>query len=189
MADVQTQETQKVRMQKGKITLGDIGAPALVKTLAPEQKPGGRYFVGRLYGNAVDFVERTNPKGNPETGQPDFFEGLRGNFIVVPSAPGMEELESGVLFIPDAFHNIIAAKLREAKKQDASASLDFAMNVYSIEAKNPAGYSWMMEPALPFVGKHPLADLMTRVSEEDRKRLAAPQKTVADQRQAAGSRK
>jgi hypothetical protein len=169
---------QKIRLQKGKITLGDIGAPALVKTVAPADKPGGKYYVGRLYGRAVDFVERTNPKANPESGQPEVFEGLRGTFVVVPSTPGMEEIESGVLFIPDAFHNLIADKLREAKKTDTSANLDFALNVYSMEAKNPAGYSWVMEPALPFVGQHPLDALMKFVANEDQKRIAAQPKRV-----------
>lgn len=168
------------RMQKGKLTLADLGAPALVKTLPAEKKPQGRYYVGRILGRAVDFLERSNPK-EPE----EKFEGLRGNFIMQPSADGMEELESGVLFLPDAFHNLVAQPLRIAQKTDANATLEFALDVFSIEAKNPAGYSWTMQPALPPEGKHPLADLAGRVIAAQKALAAAPQqKRIA----AAGAR-
>lgn len=172
MADTAT-TMQKIRAQRGKITLGDLGNPGMVKTMdaAAKALTKGRYFVGTIYGQVTDFVQRKNLKTE------EMMEGLRGTFVGVPSVTDMDELESGVLFIPDAFHNIIAGQFREAQKADASAALEFAMEVYSIDAKNPAGYSWEMLPAVPFKGVHPLDNIMKAalaMTTEKRKALAAP---------------
>lgn len=158
MAD---ETVQKIRTQKGKITLADVGIPGNVK-IAERRDSKGRYLAGVLLGRAEGFLVRSNLKAGD--GQPDTFEGLRGTFISQPSDPNMDEMESGVLFIPDAYHNLLAGKLREAQKKDPSAAIEFALNIYSIEAKNPAGYSWIVEPREAFVGQHPLDNLMKRVA-------------------------
>jgi hypothetical protein len=165
--------TQVQRAQKSKLTLGDLGAPGLVNTLPADQLVNGKYFVGTILGRASGFVERANIKTE------EIMEGLKGTFVMVPSEPRMGEMESGVLFVPDAFHNLLSTPLRKAQDTDNKAALEFALEVYSIKAKNPAGYSWEMYPAVPFTGKHPLDDLMKKVAAlpADRaKRLAAPAK-------------
>lgn len=57
------------------------------------------------------------------------------------------------------------AFLREVQKADPGASVEFAFEVNVIDAKNPAGYSWELIPAVPFEGKHPLADLMAKAAQ------------------------
>ena len=173
MVDVQT--TQKIRAQRGKLTLGDLGNPSSIKMMSVEQKAAnkGRFFVGTIYGQVTGFIKRKNLKTD------EIMEGLRGTFVGVPSNPEMEELESGVLFIPDAFHNIIAGQFREAAKNDPSVALEFAMEVSSIEAKNPAGYSWEMTPATPFKGMHPLESIMAeaaKIRHEKQLAIAGPAK-------------
>jgi len=167
MADTQIVEgtanpTQMpIRAQRSKITLTGIGNPSLVKNMTPEELAagGGKYFVGSIYGAASDLIERASPDGA------DKFEGLRGSFVAVPSdRERFEEQESGVMFIPDAFHTLIADKLKEVKKTSDSATVEFAFDCYAIPAKNPAGYSWELVPALPFEGKHPLGSLFEKVS-------------------------
>jgi hypothetical protein len=141
------------RSQRSKLALKDFGNPAaFIANLGPEAMAAnkGKAVMGYLVGRAVDFVERTMPKTE------EHFEGLKGDFVVMPIDPNMEEMESGVLFIPDAFHNLIASRLRDALKVDPGAALEFTFEISAIVAKNPAGYSWNFQPAVEFTGKHPL---------------------------------
>ena len=125
------------RSIRGKLVLKDLGNPDAIKAMASDIK---RLVLGQLIGMASGFVERTDPK----TGEQ--FEGLSGLFRSVPADKSEDELESGVLFIPDAFHNVIASKLREVLKADPSASVNFAFEVASIRASNPQGRSWDFKP-------------------------------------------
>lgn len=154
MAD--TQEPHN-RAQRTKITLADIGVPSAVKAMTPEQlaKSGGKLVLGRLIGIAGKFVVRKSPKDQTE------FEGLGGSFRVIPADPAAEELESGVMFIPDAYHNMIAGQLRKAQENDAGATVSFSFQVSAIPAKNPAGYSWEFLPLLKPAGTNALDDLWT----------------------------
>lgn len=166
-------EAQTIRAQRGKITLGSLGNPAAIKSMSADQlsKSKGTMFLGTIFGKASGFISRTDLKNEEK------FEGLTGSFIGIPGDANFEETESGVLYIPDAFHNLVAEKLRQVQKDDPGAACEFAFEVYVIPAKNPAGYSWQLTPAVPFEGKHPLQDLMARaarITEEKRKQLAAP---------------
>lgn len=155
MADTETRQ----RSQRTKLTLKDLGQPSRVGQMSPAELTAskGRYVMGYLVGKASGFIERSDPKTDEK------FEGLAGTFMSIPSDVGTDELESGVLFIPDAFHNLIAAKLREAKKDDINAEVEFAFEISSIVAKNPAGYSWDFRPAIPFEGKHALDDTLGKI--------------------------
>jgi len=166
---------QKIRAQRGKITLGMLGNPAGIKTMDPAAKAlaKGRYMLGTIYGQVSGFIERADAKGE------ETFEGLKGAFIAVPADANGEDLESGVLFMPDAFHNLIAEQYRKLIENDPKARLEFALEVSTVDAKNPAGYSWEVTPATPFVGAHPLDNIMQRaaqVTAEKRKALAGPKK-------------
>lgn len=157
MADL---DLTKPRAQRSKLTLSMLGNPQLVKTMTPEElaKTKGKYLVGTIYGAASEIVQRSSPDGA------DKFEGLRGSFIGVPSDnTRLDEVESGVLFVPDAFHTLVADKLREVKKHSETATVEFAFECFAIPAKNPAGYSWELVPAMTFEGKHPLENLLGRV--------------------------
>lgn len=161
------------RSWKSKLTLGDLGIPANVKVMSAEDlaKSGGKYVMGYLIGKAGGVVERSNPKDGT------VMEGLKGSFVMMPSDPQRDELESGVLFIPDAFHNLVADKLRETLKTDENGTVEFAFEVCSVPAKNPAGYSWQFQPALPFAGTHVLADTLAKITAIKQKALEAPRKS------------
>jgi hypothetical protein len=146
-----------LRSQRTKLVLKDLGEPAMVKNMTPEQVAASisesgvhRYVMGRLVGIARGFVERRSEKDG------EIFEGLSGMFRVVPADPAREELESGVLFIPDAFHNMVADALRPLKAQDVNASVTFAFEISSIRAENPAGYSWDFKPLIENAAGNPL---------------------------------
>lgn len=171
MADL---DLTKPRAQRSKLSLTMLGNPQLVKTMTPDElaKSKGKYLVGTIYGAASDLVQRSSPDGS------DKFEGLRGSFIGVPSdSARLDEIESGVLFIPDAFHTLVADKLREVKKHSETGTVEFAFECYAVPAKNPAGYSWELTPAMQFEGKHPLENLVSRVKQLTDQR--APQRAIA----------
>jgi hypothetical protein len=184
MSDTATTTDNRIRLQKSKLVLSDLGMPTMVNTVKAEHKTrDGLLLIGTLYGRANGFVERTNLKAGD--GDAAVMEGLKGEFVAVPAnigfaeGEGLDEKESGILFIPDAFHNMIAGQLRATKNPETGkfGSVEFAFEAYSTAAKNPAGYSWILRPAMPPTGKHPLADLMATVAKikaEERKQLAAP---------------
>lgn len=175
MADAKQEMLDTPRSWRGKLTLRDVGSPELVKTLTAEQihANGGKYILGYLSGKATGFIKRTNPKDNVE------MEGLAGSFWCMPADASREELESGILFIPDAFHNLVADALHQAQEKDEHASVEFAFEVSSIPAKNAAGYSWDVKPVLKFSGVHVLSDTMAKVRQiaaQKQKALPAPKK-------------
>lgn len=147
--------------QRTKLTLKDIGEPSRVKSSAEKA-----LYLGRLVGVAAKFVERKSADGM------EVFEGLAGNFRIVPDDPNFPTLESGVLFIPDAFHNMCAGNLRDAQKTDPAATVTFAFDVAAVKANNPAGYSWSFLPVIENPNaKNPLDDIL--------KALPPPPKGVA----------
>lgn len=157
------------RSQRTKLTLKDLGDPGRVKTMDAAQlkEAGNKYVCGILIGIAAKFINRRDDK----TGET--FEGLGGEFRMVP-ADGGEQLESGILFIPDAFHNMVAAAVRKAQDKDPNAKVKFAFQVASIPAKNPAGYSWDFKPVGDADGENPLDALAGEIV----KHLPAKQKAL-----------
>lgn len=149
------------RSQRTKLVLSDLGEPAIIKT-RPESERS--YVLGTLIGTATKFVERKSLKQNAD-GSQDIFEGLGGSFRSIPSDPEKAELESGVLFIPDAFHNVIANVLRPLIKEDGNGKVDFMFEVSTIRAKNPAGYSWDFRPMISIAAANPLDALIARAGE------------------------
>lgn len=144
MADEKTTAPGIQYAQRTKLVLKDLGNPQMIATM-PENIT--EYFMGTLYGIAAGIVTRTDDK----TGT--IYEGLKGEFRSVPSAAerekGREPLESGVMYIPDAFHSMVAGALKHAQQNDPNAEVTFAFDVKAIRAKNPAGYSWEFKPKLP----------------------------------------
>lgn len=143
--------------QRTKIVTKDLGDPAMIKTLPESEK---RYMLGTLVGIVSGFVERANPKDPAEK-----FEGLSGQFRSIPADDKRDELESGVCFLPDAFHNMIAAPFRKMVEADKNAQLRFAFEIYSIRAQNPAGYSWEFKPKIEAAGGNPLDELVSDLGE------------------------
>lgn len=144
--------------QRTKLALKDLGDPAMVKTL-PEKDRDRGYFLGTVAGIASGFATRKNDKDGTT------MEGLAGTFRMIPSVEDRDTLESGILWIPDAFHNMIAAELRNAQKTDENATVSFAFEVTSITAKNPAGYSWDFRPLAKPGAANPLDEFLASVGE------------------------
>lgn len=138
--------------QRTKIVAKDLGDPSIIKTLDETVK---RHQLGTIVGIVSGFVERGNPQDPTQK-----FEGLSGSFRSIPADDKRDELESGVLFIPDAFHSMIASAFRKNLEADKNAQLRFAFEIYAIRANNPAGYSWEFKPLIEAAGGNPLDELV-----------------------------
>lgn len=162
--------------QRTKLVLKDLGNPDAIKSQKDDVK---RLVLGTLVGRASGFIERTNPKDG------EVMEGLTGEFRSIPADAEADQLESGVLFIPDAFHNLIAARLKKAKEADANAVINFAFEVASVRATNPQGRSWDFKPMIDPGEENPMDKLVSSLGAlqiKDGRRvlaLAAPEKPAA----------
>ena len=168
--------------QRSKLVLKDLGNPDEIKS-HPETVR--RLVLGTLIGKADGFVQRANPKDG------EIMEGLSGMFRSIPAKPDADQLESGVLFIPDAFHNLIASTLRKQQTDDPNATVDFAFEVASIRATNAQGRSWDFKPLIEQKADNPLDRLVSAiggVKEVDGRRvlmIAAPVKEPETETSAA----
>jgi hypothetical protein len=139
--------------QRTKIVTKDLGDPSIIKTMPDDVK---KHMLGTIVGIVTGFCERGNPKDPTEK-----FEGLVGNFRSIPVDEKREELESGVCFLPDAFHNMIATPFRKMQETDKNAQLRFAFEISAIRANNAAGYSWEFKPKIEAEGGNPLDELIS----------------------------
>jgi hypothetical protein len=156
-----------MRGQRTKLSLADIGAPQILMS----QPENIRFYVmGAILGRATRFCESTSPDKSQT------FEGLVGEFRMIPSDPSREELESTKLYLPEAFHNLIGDQLRKVMVSDKNpggdpnALIEFAMEAVVIRAKNPVGYSWEMRPMIQSDVVNPLDALYKKI---DAKKIKA----------------
>ena len=143
--------------QRTKIVTKDLGDPSIIK-LQPENVR--KMMLGTIIGVVTGFCERGNPKDPSEK-----FEGLVGSFRSIPADPTRDELESGVCFLPDAFHNMISTPFKSMVANDKNAQLRFAFEISAIRATNPQGYSWEFLPKIEAVGGNPLDALLEDLGE------------------------
>lgn len=161
--------------QRTKLSLRDLGEGAMIKTLPEDQM---KYIIGTLYVMASKIIERKNPKAGGD-GEPDTFEGLGGQFRMVPADPKREPLESGVLFIPDSFHNMISAAMKNAQGDDPNAEMLIAFEVASVRAKNPQGYTWQFTPMVERA-ENPMDNFVAAIANSKQAQIAAPKSAAAD---------
>lgn len=154
--------------QRTKIVTKDLGDPSVIK-LQPENVK--KLMLGTIVGIVTGFCERGNPKDPSEK-----FEGLVGNFRSIPVDEKREELESGVCFLPDAFHNMLSVPFKKMLETDKNATLEFAFEISAIRATNPQGYSWEFRPKSEPVSGNPIDQMLARLGEvkviEGKKMLA-----------------
>lgn len=172
------------RSQRTKLVLKDLGEPAIIKT---QPETVRTYILGTLGGIATGFVERKSPDGLEK------YEGLAGQFRSIPSDPEKDELESGVLFLPDAFHGMIATPLKAMLANDPNANLRFAFEVVVVRANNPAGYSWEFKPKIEAAAANPLDELFDNLGGvktiAGKRTLAVEHKPAPAKETAAASKK
>ena len=120
---------------KSKIVLKDAGAPAKVADV----KDSDNLLLGTIIGSA-DGIKIA--KGADQMTE---FKGLKGTFECIPVDPERNTVRSGVLFLGEAFQADIVGLL---EGENPPSRVDFGFEVYSVKAKNPAGYSWALKPLI-----------------------------------------
>jgi hypothetical protein len=129
--------------------------PALAKA---ENK---RVFLCRIVGIAGGLVTKVDTRGEPITGITGNF---RGKNVVTH-----EEYESGVLYLPGGIQEMLenAVNKGELDKNDKPIyeAVEFALDIYSVPASNPIGYSYEAEPVFKAKEADPLSELMAKAEE------------------------
>jgi hypothetical protein len=131
-----------------KITAKDVGAaPEKVLGLDDEK---GRYPLMRVYGVARRI--KVKSLTNPNTGEVSHYEALNGDFRAVNAQTG-ERFQSGVLYLPDGIHDLIADPLKSAQENNETAEVTFAMDLFSERRNNLSKYGYgatvLGEPTVP----------------------------------------
>ncbi len=150
-------------MLKAKVTIQDSCNAKLEIAKMIEAKDDER-TVGTIVGIVYDTVERKSPDGS------QVFTGLSGQFEVTPTDAEKESIESGILFLPDAFLAVVRSALDRAiyvPNEDGSpnyekkrkGSIQFAGEIVLKTSKNAAGYEWGLKMVKAPNATDPLAEL------------------------------
>ena len=125
-----------------KITVRDVGGnPDMVKTMTEPADPAQRRWpLMRVYGVARGIKEVKSQ--NRTTGAVEIYEAIQGDFRAVNMKDG-RRFGSGLLYLPAGIHDLILAPLKQAKDANATAELEFGLDVYSRPTSSPAGYGYV----------------------------------------------
>lgn len=137
--------------------------PELSKIDGPDEEYAGRECL-----QAVIFGELTGLTGakelpNAKIEEDKFTYGLVGNIEGVNARTG-EMFKAAVLYLPAGFHDMFLAELESmiASQGKGGFTIQFALEFYSIPAKNPRGYSWKAKNKMPMAKRDPLEHLRRR---------------------------
>lgn len=107
----------------------------------------------------------TGPKElpNAKNGQDAITYGLTGMIEGLNVRTG-EIFKGGVLYLPAGFHDMFLAEMEMGLKAagPGNVQIAFALDMFSIPADNPRGYSWKAKSKLPQERHDPLARLRAR---------------------------
>lgn len=124
----------------------------------------------------------------------DVWTALQGTFEGTNIQEGSESygrvLRSGKLFLPAGIQDVIEGAVREIQNSAnrETAAVVFALELSSVKADNPIGYSYQARTIIPKSQKDELADLRAAVEEKVGKVKALPAPAAGAPR-AATSRK
>ena len=130
-----------------KLTLKGMGCNPRVAATEEKKVP-----LARIYGVATGIKVKVDPKG-------DNFEAIEGSFEGVNLKTG-EVYRSGLLFLPGGIHETLSGSL---KKGGEGTTIRFGLEVSSIPASNPTGYSYSAKSLIPDAGGDLLADMRTSI--------------------------
>lgn len=148
---------------KSKIVPGkDLGNPKKIAAL-PEGE--NKLMMGTVFGVIDRMVQRTMPTGQ-------IFEGFGGQFEAVPADKDLPTINSGVLYLPGGFFELLAVPFKEAsgaaeKNGTAAPTMRFAFEVSAVKANNPAGYSWEYTPLTEPNTIDPLSEMRDAIASGD----------------------
>jgi len=137
---------------KNKLVLKDLGNPSKVKDMTGDK---AKHVLGTILGIATNVRRRAN-RVDPTR----MDEALVGTFEGVPSDATEDRVSSGLLYLPDGMFNMIAAKL---EGENAADQVQFAIEVATVKANNPIGYTWAFTPKIAATEADPLAAMREKL--------------------------
>lgn len=156
-------DMKHIVIDKPKLVVGLLGNP---KKVVAMDKEGARYLVGTIFGVAQGVKAKTLPD---RKGDPQVYEMIVGDFEGIPSEPVetdydgekviVDAFRSGVLYLPSGIHDRLAAAL----KGDDAQPVKFAIEIYTVKASNPAGYSYEARALTETQVSDPLAEMRAQL--------------------------
>lgn len=139
--------------------------------------------LARIMGTASGLKAAVDQRGEPVFG-------LTGSFLGVNIGQSLEagkgdkaadfgQYRSGVLYLPGGIQELIQAPLEKAlndpdKAVANSASIEFAMDLFSVPANNPAGYSFVASLLGDAAQADPFASIRAKVGDAKLPALPSP---------------
>jgi hypothetical protein len=109
--------------------------------------------------------------GEDNTGR--LWSAITGSFLGINIKTG-EEFRSGKLFLPGGIHEAVESAVKGLP--DSGGTVKFVMEIRSVEAKNPIGYSYQAVNLMPMESEtDELEDIKGIVSGRTTPKLEAPQ--------------
>lgn len=146
-----------------------------VKTL--ECKPANRAEDGnplalcRIFGIATDVKSGENKDGT-------MYEALLGNFQGV-NLENKKVFRSAKLFLPSGIHESVTGAVKEQSKRDDFQGVRFALEISSVKASNPIGYSYQAKNLIPATAIDPLGEMNKAIEAHLARQLEAPKTEMA----------
>jgi hypothetical protein len=175
MAKDETKETKDVIVSEdseayvGKLSIKALGCDPRLPRDVKQQ------LLCRIWGKAGSLKVGENRT----TG--DVWTALQGRFEGVNVQEGSDDygkqLASGKLFLPGGIQDTIEAALHEIENTSGgteSAAIIFALEIYSVTANNPIGYSYLAKNLVPNQKQDELAELRKAVETKAGKVKALP---------------
>ena len=116
----------------------------------------------QIYGRAV----RTK-SGEDQTRDGRVWTCLSGSFAAVNLETG-EEFRSARLFLPDGIQEVIQNAVEEMTNQEDKTlglHVDFALEIFSVAATNPSGYTYKARNILPTQKRDELSEMQKAITE------------------------
>ena len=89
---------------------------------------------------------------------------LSGSFAAVNLETG-EEFRSARLFLPDGIQEVIQNAIEEMTNQEVGLHVDFALEIFSVAATNPSGYTYKARNILPTQKRDELSEMQKAITE------------------------
>lgn len=142
--------------ERTSLTVALLGNPKKAATMDVD---GSRYLVGSIAGIATGIKVKTSL--DPKDGSTRTYEAIVGNFQGIPGealtdSDGnvIDYYTSAMLYLPGGIHERLALAL----KAEGAKPIEFAIEVYAVKAKNPAGFTWEIQQAGETREADPLAN-------------------------------
>lgn len=159
--------------------------------MTPNGNPQEEITIGKLSVRGIGCIPGPAPKDNPKLlciilGKASAlvngvdkltdreWTALKGDFLAVNLATN-ERFRSGKLFLPAGIHESIEERVRQL--QDGGL-VKFALQLRSVEAKNPAGYSYQAVTLMPIETENDSLSDMKALITGTQPQLAAPAETT-----------